>query len=94
MATWVCNGVGNRPPMAMVVDALTSCGPDTVHVTSGSPPPSPENGSLGAVIILLLWFYMTGAAILVGGKVNAEIEHAAAEHGAPEAKLPGEKSPT
>jgi membrane protein len=24
-------------------------------------------GSLGAVIILLLWFYMTGAAILIGG---------------------------
>lgn len=31
-------------------------------------------GSLGAVIILLLWFYLTGAAILIGGKVNAEIE--------------------
>jgi membrane protein len=51
-------------------------------------------GSLGAVIVLLLWFYLTGAAILVGGKVNAEIEHAAAEHGAPEAKLPGEKKPS
>ncbi|HEX7955789.1 MAG TPA: YihY/virulence factor BrkB family protein [Pyrinomonadaceae bacterium] len=51
-------------------------------------------GSLGAVIVLLLWFYLTGAAILAGGKVNAEIEHAAAEAGAPEAKLPGEKSPS
>jgi membrane protein len=51
-------------------------------------------GSLGAVIVLLLWFYLTGAAILVGGKVNAEIEHAAARHGAPEAKLPGEKQPS
>jgi membrane protein len=51
-------------------------------------------GSLGAVIVLLLWFYLTGAAILVGGKVNAEIEHAAARRGAPEAKLPGEKQPS
>ena len=51
-------------------------------------------GSLGAVIVLLLWFYLTGAAILVGGKVNAVIEHAAARQGTPEAKLPGEKSPT
>jgi membrane protein len=51
-------------------------------------------GSLGAVIILLLWFYLTGAAILVGGKINAEIEQAAARAGAPEAKLPGEKRPS
>jgi membrane protein len=50
-------------------------------------------GSLGAVIVLLLWFYLTGAAILVGGAVNAEIEHAAARRGAPDAKLPGEKEP-
>jgi membrane protein len=50
-------------------------------------------GSLGAVIILMLWFYLTGAAILIGGEVNSEIEKAAAKAGEPEAKLPGEKSP-
>ena len=50
-------------------------------------------GSLGAVIILMLWFYLTGAAFLIGGKVNAEIENAAAEAGAPTAALHGEESP-
>lgn len=30
-------------------------------------------GSLGAVILLLLWFYLTGAAILIGGEVNSEV---------------------
>ncbi len=50
-------------------------------------------GSLGAVIILMLWLYFTGAAILVGGEVNSEIEHAAAEQGAPGAKEKGEKAP-
>ena len=33
-------------------------------------------GSLGAVIILMLWFYLTGMAILLGGEVNSEIGHA------------------
>ncbi len=51
-------------------------------------------GSLGAVIVLMLWFYLTGAAILIGGQVNAEIEQAAARRGEPDAKLPGEKSPS
>jgi membrane protein len=30
-------------------------------------------GSLAAVIVLLLWFYLTGFAILAGGEVNSEI---------------------
>jgi len=38
-------------------------------------------GSLGAEMILLLWFYVTGFAFLVGGEINAQIEHAAACHG-------------
>ena len=35
-------------------------------------------GSLGAVMILLLWFYITGMMLLMGAEVNAEIENAAA----------------
>jgi membrane protein len=50
-------------------------------------------GSLGAVIILMLWLYFTGAAVLIGGEINSEIENAAAQQGAPDAKERGEKSP-
>ncbi len=50
-------------------------------------------GSLGAVIILMLWFYITGAAILIGAEVNSEIENAAAQAGDRNARLPGEKRP-
>ena len=48
-------------------------------------------GSLGAVIVLLLWLYISGMAILLGGEINSEIENAAAKRGHPEAKEAGEK---
>jgi membrane protein len=46
-------------------------------------------GSIGAVIVLLTWMYVTGLFILIGGEINAEIEHAA-----PSGKEPGEKAPS
>jgi membrane protein len=45
-------------------------------------------GAVGSVIALLLWFYLTGVAILIGAELNAEIEHAS-----PWGKEPGEKVP-
>jgi membrane protein len=50
-------------------------------------------GSIGAVMVLLFWVYLTSLAILVGGEVNSVIEHAAARTGAPDARLPGEHEP-
>ena len=44
-------------------------------------------GSIGAVIVLLTWLYVTGFFILVGGELNSEFEHAAAK-----GKNPGERT--
>ena len=49
-------------------------------------------GSIGGVILLMLWLYLSGMAILLGAEVNAEIEQAAARRGAPDAKEAGERA--
>jgi membrane protein len=50
-------------------------------------------GSLGTLIILMFWFYLSGAAILVGGLINAILEDAAAAHSVPGAKRRGRQLP-
>jgi membrane protein len=40
-------------------------------------------GSLGAVIILLMWFYISGFMLLLGAEIDSRIDEAAAEAGSP-----------
>jgi membrane protein len=47
-------------------------------------------GSIGAVIVLLTWMYLTGLFILIGGEINAELAHASAEGKAPGENAPGD----
>ena len=49
-------------------------------------------GSIGGVILLLLWLYVMGIVLLVGAHVNAEIENASAERGSPTAKPTGARA--
>ncbi len=37
-------------------------------------------GSIGGVIVLMLWLYISGIVILLGGEINSEIEAAARRH--------------
>ena len=43
-------------------------------------------GSIGAIIVLLTWMYLSGFFLLLGGEINAEVEH-----GAKTGKAPGQK---
>jgi membrane protein len=48
-------------------------------------------GGLEPVATLLLWLYFTGAAILIGGEANSEIEKAASAAARPDAAKPEER---
>jgi membrane protein len=40
-------------------------------------------GSLGAAIILMLWFYWSAYAVLLGGELNAAMERRTARNSTP-----------
>jgi membrane protein len=48
-------------------------------------------GIVGGVMVLLLWFYVSGIALLMGAELNAEIEHASPYGKDVGEKVPGEK---
>jgi membrane protein len=48
-------------------------------------------GAIGGVMVLMLWFYLSGIAILIGAEMNAEIEHASPYGKGEGEKVPGQK---
>jgi membrane protein len=48
-------------------------------------------GAIGGVMVLMLWFYVSGLALLFGAELNAEIEHASPYGKDAGERVPGEK---
>jgi membrane protein len=48
-------------------------------------------GAIGGVMVLMLWFYCSSIALLMGAELNAEIEHASPYGKDPGERVPGEK---
>lgn len=50
-------------------------------------------GSIGGVVVLLLWFFITGLVVILGGEVNSVLEHASKEGKAQGARDFGQAPP-
>ncbi|HEX3696128.1 MAG TPA: YihY/virulence factor BrkB family protein [Polyangia bacterium] len=50
-------------------------------------------GSIGGMIILLTWFYIAGFLFLIGGELNAILEHASVSGKSPGARAEGDAAP-
>ena len=48
-------------------------------------------GTIGGIMVLMLWFYLSGLALLLGAEMNAEIEHASPYGKDAGERVPGEK---
>jgi len=47
-------------------------------------------GAIGGMIVLMTWFYISGFVFILGGELNALLEHASAEGKVKGARAPGE----
>ena len=50
-------------------------------------------GSIGGVVLLMTWFYITAFIFIMGGEINAILEAASGEGKASGARAPGEAPP-
>jgi membrane protein len=50
-------------------------------------------GSIGSVVVLMTWLYISGLVLILGGEINAVIEHASSGGKAAGARAPGEAPP-
>jgi len=50
-------------------------------------------GSIGGVIVLMTWFYILGLIYIVGGEINATLEHESPEGKSEGARRPGRRPP-
>jgi membrane protein len=50
-------------------------------------------GSIGGVVVLMTWLYISGLVLIVGGEMNAVLEHASPGGKAAGARAPGEAPP-
>lgn len=48
-------------------------------------------GAVGGVMVLLLWFYISGLVMVLGAELNSEIEHASPYGKAPGERVPGQR---
>jgi membrane protein len=48
------------------------------------------SGSIGGVVVMMTWFYITGLILLMGGEINAILEHWSSEGKAEGARAEGE----
>jgi membrane protein len=79
-------------PGAVVAIALWIASTVLLHLSEDRSQSSQNiYAGLNPIAELLLWLYLTSAAILIGGETNSEIEKASAEAGHPDVRSAGER---